>query len=215
MLEEIFAVYKQTGFLHHAYLIVGERGAVLEELRSRFGSEAIYESYDSFNIAASRSLKERQSRKIELGGRRFFILAIQSVTLEAQQALLKTLEEPNPGNHFFLVVSSAEIFLPTLRSRCQAIYLPFCRAASRQENKAKAFLVLPPEKRLGAAAELLSAADDGDSDAIPSFLNDLELAVAPDLKACTEIKRARGFLRQRATIPRLVLEHLALVLPKF
>ncbi len=45
-----------------------------------------------------------------------------SMTLEASNALLKTLEEPADQNVFFLITSNEDALIPTIRSRCQSIY---------------------------------------------------------------------------------------------
>ena len=42
---------------------------------------------------------------------------------EASNALLKTLEEPPPGVLFLLLADDEEALLPTIRSRCQALHL--------------------------------------------------------------------------------------------
>lgn len=47
------------------------------------------------------------------------ILNGESMTVEAQNALLKSLEEPEPGNIFIITAENAERVLPTIRSRCQ------------------------------------------------------------------------------------------------
>jgi hypothetical protein len=60
----------------------------------------------------------RAHRKIVL------IQPIEAMTLPAQQAFLKTLEEPVVPTTFILVCSQAHKLLPTLRSRCQVITLP-------------------------------------------------------------------------------------------
>ena len=44
------------------------------------------------------------------------------MTLEASNALLKTLEEPADQNVFFLITSNEEALIPTIKSRCQSIY---------------------------------------------------------------------------------------------
>ena len=40
---------------------------------------------------------------------------------EAQNALLKTLEEPPPASVFVLITSRPDVLLPTVRSRCQRL----------------------------------------------------------------------------------------------
>ncbi|MBN2342381.1 MAG: DNA polymerase III subunit delta' [Deltaproteobacteria bacterium] len=44
-----------------------------------------------------------------------------AMTESAANALLKTLEEPRPGNYIILVTAAASSLLPTVRSRCQTV----------------------------------------------------------------------------------------------
>lgn len=46
-----------------------------------------------------------------------------ALTPEAQNALLKTLEEPNSKTKLFLETANADLLLPTIASRCQVISL--------------------------------------------------------------------------------------------
>jgi DNA polymerase-3 subunit delta' len=53
---------------------------------------------------------------------RFFIIAeADRMNDEAANALLKTLEEPAPTTHIFLVTARPDSLLPTVRSRCQTL----------------------------------------------------------------------------------------------
>ncbi len=45
----------------------------------------------------------------------------QALNVSAQNALLKTLEEPPPSSQFILVVNNPDAMLPTVRSRCQRL----------------------------------------------------------------------------------------------
>jgi DNA polymerase-3 subunit delta' len=56
-------------------------------------------------------------------GRRRVIIVddADAMVVEAQNALLKTLEEPPPSSVFVLVTSRPELLLPTVRSRCQRL----------------------------------------------------------------------------------------------
>jgi DNA polymerase-3 subunit delta' len=56
-------------------------------------------------------------------GRRRLVVVDQADALmgEAQNALLKTLEEPPPASVFVLITSRPDVLLPTVRSRCQRL----------------------------------------------------------------------------------------------
>ena len=56
-------------------------------------------------------------------GRRRVVIVddADAVLVEAQNALLKTLEEPPPASTFVLVTSRPDVLLPTVRSRCQRL----------------------------------------------------------------------------------------------
>lgn len=48
----------------------------------------------------------------------------ENLTLEAQNALLKLIEEPPPATTLILIVTNLEALLPTVRSRSQSLYFP-------------------------------------------------------------------------------------------
>ncbi|MBQ8555791.1 MAG: DNA polymerase III subunit delta' [Clostridia bacterium] len=59
-----------------------------------------------------------------VGGRRVIIIErADKMNQSAQNALLKTLEEPMPGTVFLLLTDSPELLLPTIVSRCRALKL--------------------------------------------------------------------------------------------
>lgn len=82
--------------------------------------------------APSRDLKIEQIRSlerslsvapVESARRVVFLLEADSMNVPAQNAFLKTLEEPPAGTHLLLVATSGDSLLPTIRSRC--VRLPF------------------------------------------------------------------------------------------
>lgn len=80
---------------------------------------------------AGSSIKIEQVREIQRrvpycpyqGGRKIFLIRqAEAMTAEAANCILKTLEEP-PGDTVFILLSARpQVLLPTILSRCQAIY---------------------------------------------------------------------------------------------
>jgi hypothetical protein len=58
------------------------------------------------------------------------------LNLEAQNALLRTLEEPPPSSHFLLVCASPSGLAPTVRSRCQRVRFPAERLPAPDADEA-------------------------------------------------------------------------------
>ena len=126
-MQIIIDAYKKTKHLHHAYLIEGERQAVFAKLsiflKEEIGVESIgnpdfwHGEFEKFGIDEGRQLKDLQSKRGVTGLPRVFIISTHFFTKEAQNALLKVFEEPTENTHFFLITSSAENILPTLKSR--------------------------------------------------------------------------------------------------
>ncbi|HHT43302.1 MAG TPA: AAA family ATPase [Firmicutes bacterium] len=118
-----------TNSLGHAYLFSGEEGVgkettarvVAEELAKQGGplsSLHVLGGEGSIKIEDIRQL--RQSASLASAGNTvWLILDADRLTPEAGNALLKTLEEPVPGTHFFLTTTKVQSMLPTIVSRCQ------------------------------------------------------------------------------------------------
>ena len=73
-------------------------------------------------IGDARKIKEKAYTGILGGKRKCFIINADALGHWASTALLKILEEPPPGRHFFLVASSADMLPDTIRSRLIELY---------------------------------------------------------------------------------------------
>lgn len=79
----------------------------------------------SLSVKEIRDLIDALAEKPYEGGKRTVIVQdAEKMTEPAQNALLKTLEEPDGQTVFFLVTSHPEGLLPTIRSRCRPVYMP-------------------------------------------------------------------------------------------
>lgn len=65
------------------------------------------------------------------------------LTIEAGNALLKTLEEPPAGTHFILAANQPDSLLPTIRSRCHLIYVGNRTSSSESDIAPLTKLSLP------------------------------------------------------------------------
>lgn len=63
----------------------------------------------------------------------YLIPDASKMTVQAQNALLKTLEEPPEYCHIFLIADNTDVLLPTIRSRCVEIGI---HPATKEETKA-------------------------------------------------------------------------------
>lgn len=76
----------------------------------------------SIKVDQIRDAIERSAYRPFEGRRRVVIIdSADAVLPDAQNALLKTLEEPPPASSFVLVTSRPDVLLPTVRSRCQVM----------------------------------------------------------------------------------------------
>jgi DNA polymerase-3 subunit delta' len=101
----------------------------------------LIEGDNSIGIDQSRMLsKEICEYPYESEKRVIIIDQAETLTREAANALLKTLEEPPPYNHFFLITSSEKEIPPTIRSRCNRVFF-----APLSREKLKQFFLQRPD----------------------------------------------------------------------
>ena len=197
--------------LHHAYIVAGG-GAdeVLSVLTTRGvqvtqNADVLRMTYTEISVDDARTLASYAFLK-SIGESKYFIVTFDRAGVEAQNALLKVVEEA-PGNTiFFFCTPSAGALLPTLRSRCIEIGTEVAAAANDDAAK---FLKLGYAERLAAVEKLVIAAQKaGDRTEIREFAR--RLVTAYPSRATLDAAR---FLEQNGSSPKLVLSHLAVSLP--
>ncbi len=119
--------FSLNNLAHHAYCLVGddvvrdELFLILENDHGilRTGNQDFYErKYETFTIDHARELKlVHEMRPVVNDGKKIFVITVDGITVEAQNALLKLLEEPAEYAHFFLIVPAVHLLLSTVQSR--------------------------------------------------------------------------------------------------
>ena len=123
--SEISQYLKKQKTLHHAYLFEGDVSAIevgindyTEKLSTQPHTVQRF-SFDTLSIENARMIRQEQLYKSQQHTQKFFIIRFYSITLEAQNALLKSIEEPTQGTHFFFITPQSSVLLPTLLSRVE------------------------------------------------------------------------------------------------
>lgn len=157
--------YKNTGHLHHAYVIESEANNAYKNIcefcendlgiKTKSNPDFIYEEYDKFLVDDARRLRELQMNKT-LNDRKIFVIYFNFITTEAQNSLLKVLEEPTDGTHFFIVTPSSRIFLDTIRSRV----LIFSLDDEKEDEESEKFLSAKFPERAKSISNLIQKIKD-------------------------------------------------------
>lgn len=239
-MDHIFEHYKKTGYLHHAHVIPGVHDEVAPLLLSALekhlnietngNPDVMVQFYDSLGVDEARILKGAQTRAGFDGARKIFVIGTKSFTPEAQNALLKTFEEPTAGTHFFIILPRAEMLLPTLKSR---VLVVSGTATHEDETRvlAEKFLDSSLEGRFAIVKKMAEkkAGETVDREIFRRMLDHIErilytrtaanqlIRVSDQNRSATanifqEIFQAKTYLANRGSSPKMLLEHIAIVL---
>lgn len=202
--------------MHHAYLLIGDRTATEEHLHAlllRLGipvqANPDYYAHESesFSVADARMIGAKALNKA-FGTRKIFVLKSERYTPEAQNALLKTLEEPPADTHFFILGREESHFLPTVLSRVETVRVGDAKVSPLHKEVTK-FLEAAPSKRIDFAKKF---ADKYERSMLTPFLDALLLELKDRGVGRDVLKKvlaAREFSSDPAVMMRLVIEHLA------
>ena len=233
-MQNIFDTYTTTGYLHHAYIVVGDRVSHAEQILALLsqhlglvtqGNPDVHTlMFTSLGVDEARDLSKQQSSAgftVSENGeaaRKFFIISADTITHEAQNALLKTFEEPTAGTHFFILLPRTEMLLPTLVSR--VVVIASETVGNDEAKLAQDFLTTTLEERFAMIKKLTETKKDEpiDRERIRRFLDALEQLMAKQggtpgfREKASTLYEVRGFLVERGSSPKMLLEHLAMSL---
>lgn len=124
----------ENNSLSHAHLIVGPDGIGKSLVASEFATKILGKENNrdyvdivnyrpnkaSFGVDEVREIIEEVSKRPYEGDKKVIIIHEgDKLTIQAQNALLKTIEEPPYGVYIIMLSQSLEVLLDTIRSRCQ------------------------------------------------------------------------------------------------
>lgn len=158
-----------------------------------------------FGIDDARELV-KQSAARGFGGKRRFVVSADSLTPEAQNALLKLFEDPPTDAVFYLVVPGGAMLLPTLRSRL--IETAPGEKGGPSEG-ADAFIGMSYGERLNLIADLAKK----DPDALRRLVIDTAGSNARSEAAKRSALLAIKYIGNRGASRKQLAEELALSLP--
>lgn len=200
---------------HHATLLIGKASdaqSYVKELLFSVGMPAVNSPNfiifrdSTFGIDEARKLTELASRRA-FGNKQFFLIIPERLTGEAQNALLKTFEDPSPETFFFLVSKEDALILPTLRSRMNTVRLG--ESDTTVLTIAERFLQNSIKERILFVKKFV----DGEMN-LSNFLDELMLVLRCESKKkeLEQVYTLKRFADDRSASARLILEHLSLVL---
>lgn len=196
---------------HHATLIYSDILDDVLELEDDY-FELHDGFYDKFGIDDARSLISLANSTPVNKDFKLLVVRTKFITHEAQNSLLKILEEPPQTTKFLFMVPPGFQFLSTLNSRF-SIDTEFSsnKAQPNPNNVFNDFLKMSLKERLDKIDSELKAKNLDWQQAIKQGL--IETVSTGKLKAINEIEFVARNLLTRGASNKLLLEHLALLLP--
>ncbi|MDP3646335.1 MAG: hypothetical protein Q8R25_04570 [bacterium] len=191
-----------------------------EGIKTKGNLDLYARSYAHFSIEDARSIRDRATRGAIAGDRRVFVIAAPVIAADAQNTLLKTIEEPAGNALFIFIVPSPETLLPTVCSRAQILVLASAEGAKHLVDEKK-FLKADIPARLELLKPLLDKGEEERRDlgAIITFLSSLErvLATVKPLEHAAGLEaiyRARKYIADKGALVKPLLEQVALLVPR-
>lgn len=199
---------------HHATLYIGsslEAAALPASVRVS-GNDIIHEVFpDLLTVADARRIAQSAARMPIESAERVLVIFANRIGNEAQNALLKLLEDPPGHTRFVLVVPTVTMLLPTVRSRLQLESTVNDVGVTTESGSA--FLQATYKDRLGTIERLHKAKDRV---TMRAMLTDIGNYVSQQSVSSECMRAATTALQYRdfsGASMKMWLEYLALLLP--
>ena len=213
--------------LSHATIITGNRVenfGLVKSFLSEQGidvqgnSDVFILDQESLGIDVIRDEVIRFVSSQKVSSARVVILSFDRATTESQNALLKSIEEPQVGTYFFILVPTTELLLPTVLSRAQIISGNY--SAGETRLNVHDFLKSNLVARFALVEDFTKNKKDEDNlskSEVISFLNSVEKLLWEqgnrDEYLFTDIRKMREYANIRGASHRVILDYIAMVAP--
>ncbi len=221
--------------LYHSYIVEGDPILTLPLLRDflegrtdigKDNPDVLCQSYDSFTISDTAQIKDWHTNRGVTDKKRICIIGTKFINREAEQSLLKIIEEPNVGTHLFIIVPNTSLLLDTIRSRTHLVRIENS-TESDFKKVAGLFISSPAAKRLEMVGDLIESNKNNDNSGNLRFqatelINEVEKIIYAQFKnnkndkeiqfILEELQKNILYLSTPGASVKMILEHIALVL---
>lgn len=218
--------------MHHTNIIVNKKNCqdfVFDILKKELNFDIkanpdfLLLENESFGIDLARDLGKWAIGKPLVGDTKVSLVISKSMTLEAQNALLKVLEEPTSGTYIFLSLESLGGILPTLISRVRILDLPklskgvfWDRGSSKtpfdnEDSEAQKFLGSNLKEKLAMIRTLSKKEDKNEMKELIKNLEEVAYENKILANQMSSVLTAKIFASNRGASPKMLLEWLSAV----
>ncbi len=221
--------------LYHSYIVEGDPETTIFLLRDFLeekeeiephSNDMLCQIYDSFTINDAREIKEWHGKCAITKNKRICIIAAKFINNEAEQSLLKIIEEPHTNTHFFIIVSDASLLLDTILSRTHIVKIKQNKV-SIFKDQAFAFVSSLPVDRLKIITQIIEDNKNNGTSGVlrfqaTEFINEIETYIYKKFKknkndlhtqfVLSELQKSRMYVSIPGASVKMTLEHIALVL---
>ncbi len=234
MIDNLDTIFPKI--LYHSYVIESnpdnetvKRVLNFLELRGIIKNNSIdlfHKIYESFTLEDSHFLKEWHSRLGVGGLSKVCLIATKTINREAEQALLKVIEEPALNTYFFFIIPNTSLLLDTILSRVQVVSLKNKKDVSISKE-VENFISFDYKKRFDQIALIIKNNKDEESSGklryyANQFINELERIFYNNFKKnikeknisniLFEIQKSREYLKIPGSSVKMALENLAIMI---
>jgi hypothetical protein len=220
-MEPLIKNFKENLNWHHSYILVGDPDLICKNLEIilkedfPFGINLYKENYDRMLVEHASSIKNILFRTNPENEKTVYLIKTNFITVEAQNTLLKILEEPVINTCVIIVSKFGHSFLPTLKSRSMIVSLD--SGENNLVDEVEKMIKLNYKDRLIWANKLIEKIKNHEESKalLVDYLNAIESVLynrlnIKDKKIYSILWEAKNYSLDAGSSAKLLLEHVVL-----